>query len=72
MYRIIYLPEARLVPAYLDDVDYIFTTKADAKSVIRSNRVVYGNGDDTYRIYINSCTTGTNLVPTYLLEVVRV
>jgi hypothetical protein len=76
MYRIIYLPTAFLVSAYLDDVTYTFLTEKGARAMINSRRVVYcksnTKNDEKYFVYINSVYTGENVVPTHLLDVIEV
>jgi hypothetical protein len=80
MFRIVYLPTAFLVPAYLDDVDYVFSTLEEALQTIKEDRVVYGsNGGskfidetDKHYIYINSSSTDGGLVSKHLLDVVEV
>jgi hypothetical protein len=76
MFRIIYLPDAFLVPAYLGDVAYEFYDEEDARKVISDYRVVYctrGTKEfERHFVYINSKYTGENLVPIHLLDVVEV
>lgn len=71
IYRIMYLPTATLVPAFLDTVDYIFTTKKAAQAIINDNRIVSDSLNGDY-VYINSSSSVYNNIPKHLLEVVEV